>query len=174
MKEVELKLISELMKDARRSDRDLARAIGVSQPTVSRVRARLEKGGLVREYVMIPDFYRLGYEILAVTFVKLKGALTSEEIEKVREFTHERMKKTPYDVIMLEKGTGLGYDDIIISLHGNYSSYMAFRNFLRQYDFLENTMDNFLIDLTDKKQYMPLSLSVLARHLQSGREKKEK
>jgi DNA-binding Lrp family transcriptional regulator len=130
MKEVELKLISELMKDARRSDRDLAKSVGVSQPTVSRVRARLEKAGLVREYVMIPDFHRLGYKILAVTFVKLKGILTSEEVERVREFTHDRMKQTPYDLIMLEKGTALGYDGIIISFHGNYSSYIAFRNFL--------------------------------------------
>jgi DNA-binding Lrp family transcriptional regulator len=174
MKEVELKLISELMKDARRSDRDLAKSVGVSQPTVSRIRARLEKAGFVREYVMIPDFYRLGYEILAVTFVKLKGILTSEEVERVREFTHDRMEQTPYDLIMLEKGTGLGYDGIIISFHGNYSSYTAFRNFLRQYDFLENTIDSFLIDLTDKKQYMPLTLSVLARHLHSGIKKKEK
>jgi DNA-binding Lrp family transcriptional regulator len=174
VKEVELKLISALMEDARRSDRDLARAIGVSQPTVSRVRARLEKGGLLREYAAIPDFHRLGYEILAVTFVKLKGTLTLEEVKKVREFTHEMMKKTPYDLIMLERGTGLGYDGIIISLHESYSSYMAFRNFLRQYDFLENTMDSFLIDLTNEKQYMPLTLSVLARHLRSAREKKEK
>jgi DNA-binding Lrp family transcriptional regulator len=32
MKDVELKLISELMKDSRRSDRELAKAIGVSSP----------------------------------------------------------------------------------------------------------------------------------------------
>ena len=174
MKEIELKLIAELMKNARRSDRDLARSIGVSQPTVSRIRSRLEKEGFVREYAMIPDFYRLGYEILAVTFVKLKGTLTPEETEKVRAFTHERAKKTPYDLIMLEIGTGLGYDGIIISLHKNYSVYMESRNFLRQYDFLENTMDSFLIDLADRKQYVPLTLSVLARHLRSNKEKKQK
>ena len=42
LKDVELRLISELIKDSRRSDRELAKAIGVSQPTVSRVRVRLE------------------------------------------------------------------------------------------------------------------------------------
>lgn len=43
MKETELKLVSELMKNSRRSDRELARAMGVSQPTVSRMIRKLEK-----------------------------------------------------------------------------------------------------------------------------------
>lgn len=43
MKKVELKLLSELMKNARRSDRDLAKVSGTSQPIVTRARNRLEK-----------------------------------------------------------------------------------------------------------------------------------
>ena len=55
MKDVELKLISELIKNSRRSDRELAKAIGISQPTVSRIRVRLEKQGLV-DYSAVPDW----------------------------------------------------------------------------------------------------------------------
>jgi DNA-binding Lrp family transcriptional regulator len=40
LKEVELKLVSELRKNSRRSDGELARAIEVSQLIVSRVKAR--------------------------------------------------------------------------------------------------------------------------------------
>ena len=173
MKETELKLIAELMKDARRSDRDLAKTIGVSQPTVSRLRTKLEKEGVVKEYTMIPDFHKLGYEILAVTFLKLRGSLNSDELEKVRAFTHERMKKTPFEIIMLERGMGVGYDGIVVSFHKDYSSYMDFRNFLRQYSSLENGTDSFLVDLSDTKRYLPLTLSVLARHLRSGKEEKK-
>ena len=43
MKDFELKLISELMKNSRRSDRELAKILQVSQPTVTRVRTKLEK-----------------------------------------------------------------------------------------------------------------------------------
>jgi DNA-binding Lrp family transcriptional regulator len=43
VKDAELKLISELMKDSRRSDRELAKAVGVSQPTISRMIRKLEK-----------------------------------------------------------------------------------------------------------------------------------
>ena len=82
MKEIELKLLSELMKNSRRSDRDLAKAIGVSQPTVTRIRSRLEKEGYIKEYTMIPDFSRLGYEILALTLIKLRKRLVQKKRKK--------------------------------------------------------------------------------------------
>jgi len=90
LKEIVLKLIAELLKDARKSDRDLAKAIGVSQPTASRIRTRLEQEGFVREYAMIPDFRKLGYEIIAVTFMKLQSKLEQGDIEKIRELAKER------------------------------------------------------------------------------------
>ena len=64
MKDVELRLISELMKNSRRSDRELAKATGVSQPTISRMIKKLEKERIIKEYTMIPDFVKLGYEIM--------------------------------------------------------------------------------------------------------------
>jgi DNA-binding Lrp family transcriptional regulator len=72
LKDLELRLISELMKNSRRSDRELARAIGASQPTVSRLIAKLEKMGVIKEYTMISNFSKLGFELLAVTLVKLR------------------------------------------------------------------------------------------------------
>jgi len=36
-----LRLLLELLKDSKRSDRELAKVLGVSQPTVSRTRSRL-------------------------------------------------------------------------------------------------------------------------------------
>lgn len=38
-----IKLLLEMMKNSRRSSRDLAKVLGVSQPTVTRTRQRLEK-----------------------------------------------------------------------------------------------------------------------------------
>jgi len=47
LKDVELKFISELMKNSRRSDRELARVLGLSQPTVGRMMKKLEKEGII-------------------------------------------------------------------------------------------------------------------------------
>jgi DNA-binding Lrp family transcriptional regulator len=72
MKNIELRLISELMKNSRRSDRELAKALGVSQPTVSRTIKRLEEEGYIKEYTMIPDFSKLGYEIMGITSLNVE------------------------------------------------------------------------------------------------------
>jgi len=82
VKDVELKLIYELIKNSRRSDRELAKAIGTSQPTVSRMIKKLKKEGAIREYTMIPDFSKLGYKIMALTFCSLKE-LNAEGYEGV-------------------------------------------------------------------------------------------
>jgi DNA-binding Lrp family transcriptional regulator len=68
LRDIEVKLISELMKDSRRSDRELVRVLGISQPTVGRMIKRLEKDGVINEYTMIPDLSRLGIDIVAFTF----------------------------------------------------------------------------------------------------------
>lgn len=123
MKEIEWKLLSELMKNSRRSDRELARAMHTSQPTVTRARNKLEKEGYIKEYAVIPNFCKLGYEILALTFVKPKKGLTAEELTKVRKMGSEIEKEMAFEVIMAVLGAGLGYDGVIVSLHKNYTSY---------------------------------------------------
>ena len=56
MKNVELKLIAELMKNSRRSDREIAKALGVSQPTVSRLITKLQKEGVIKDFIAGEDF----------------------------------------------------------------------------------------------------------------------
>ena len=43
LKPIDYKILFELMKDSHRSDRQLAKALGVSQPTVTRRRAMLRR-----------------------------------------------------------------------------------------------------------------------------------
>jgi DNA-binding Lrp family transcriptional regulator len=164
MKTIELKLISELMKNSRRSDRELAKVIGVSQPTVSRMISRLQKEGVIREYTMIPDFKKLGYKILALTFVKLKKTLSQEELEKVREVTKQKVMESSYAIVMLERGLGLGYDGVIMAFYKDYSEHLEHVKVLHRYPFLGlYGMESFLISLEDKLHYRPLTLSALAR-----------
>jgi DNA-binding Lrp family transcriptional regulator len=51
-----MSLLLELLKDSKRSDRELAKVLGVSQPTVSRMRSRLVKEGVIRDFTVVPDF----------------------------------------------------------------------------------------------------------------------
>jgi DNA-binding Lrp family transcriptional regulator len=163
MKKVELKLVSELMRNSRQSDKDLARAIGVSQPTVTRLRNKLEKEGYIREYTMIPDFNKLGYKIMAITFA-LSRALEKEEAERTGKILADSVKDKQFEFIMLERGEGLGFDGVVVSLHEDYASYLKVLEWLRQFDFLEvKRINSFLINLEDNVRYRPLTFSTLAK-----------
>jgi DNA-binding Lrp family transcriptional regulator len=172
MKETELKLIRELMKNSRRSDRELAKAIGISQPTVTRLRSKLEKEGYIKEYTMIPNLNKLGYEILAITFVKLHRQLKPEEIENARKIAKKSLAKNIFPITMLERGEGLGYDGVFCSYHEDYTSYVEFIEWLRRFDFLQiDKIESFLVNLRDKIRYRPLTFSELAENILIQKEK---
>lgn len=166
MKELELKLISELMKNSRRSDRELARAIGTSQPTVTRLRTKFEKEGMIKEYTIVPDFASLGYALVVITFAKVnKDSLLPENIEKTRKEFAETFKGS-LEVVMNNRGSGMGYEGVIVSFHRNYGDYASFKRWLKQMPFFEPSgIDSFLIDLTDKVHSRYLTFSYLAQHM---------
>ena len=156
LKIVESKLISELMKDSRRSDRELARSIGVSQPTVTRLRARLEKEKVVREYTAIPDFRKLGFKILAITFLAMVKEPDSKEFG--------RALGTFSNILMFERGLGMKSSHMVVSLHEDYSSYAEFERKLEKNEFWEVAdSSSFLVNLDEDSGF--LSFSNLAKEL---------
>jgi DNA-binding Lrp family transcriptional regulator len=174
LKEFELKLIAELMKNSRRSDRELGRALGVSQPTVTRVRRKLEREGIIKEYTMIPDFPKLGYELMNVTFINVKQS-TRDELEHAREGAAEEVNKKVFPDLLIERGLGLGFDGIIITLHRSYTDYTQQIKYTKTRPFVQpNHVESFLVDLTDPIQYRNLTLSLVADDLvKRNREEKK-
>jgi DNA-binding Lrp family transcriptional regulator len=171
LKGLELKLISELMKNSRRSDRELARTIGVSQPTVSRTIAKLEKAGILREYTVIPDFNKLGYSLMVVTLGRVKEEFRkSESLDEVRKKFVESFNDTAFEVILDERGMGMGYDGIIVSFHRSYSEYVDFKRWITKMPFIDSSrFDSFLVDLNDQVHHRYLTFSYLAKHLLQAR-----
>ena len=84
--EIDKKLLKELLSNSKRSFRELAKAIGVSAATVINHVLRLESGGVIRDYTVLLDHERLGYELTVVTeIIVSKGKLleTDAEIAKI-------------------------------------------------------------------------------------------
>jgi DNA-binding Lrp family transcriptional regulator len=192
MKAIELTILTELMKNSRVSDRELAKRVGRSQPTVTRIRHKLEQNGMIKEYTLIPNFTKLGLEIMALSFSRFASGLNKREVEKVknmyREKTEEertRGKAAKLRIIMQEKGQGLGYDGVTISFHENYQSFVEFIKLARQNPHVElkngvkpfpvleiDRIDSFLINLSDDfYHYCPLTFKALAEHLLTLRHK---
>jgi DNA-binding Lrp family transcriptional regulator len=127
LKSVDRKLLKELFKNSRRSDRELSRSIGMSQPTITRRRTNLEKS-LLEGYTAIPKWEKIGFEIVAFTFVKHRIKFVKKEVrEQVFNNVREWMKKQPCVLLAID-GLGMGYDAVFVSVHKNYSDFTEFIN----------------------------------------------
>jgi DNA-binding Lrp family transcriptional regulator len=150
-----LSLLLELLKDSKRSDRELAKVLDVSQPTVSRMRSRLVKQGIIQDFTVIPDFVRMGYEIMAINCFKSKSS--KELAEKAKKW----MMSKP-NIIFAAAAQGMGKNGIMISLHRDYTD---FSNFLVEVMAEDETVmkeyDTMLISLKGRI-VKPLSLKYLA------------
>jgi DNA-binding Lrp family transcriptional regulator len=163
LKDVELRLIAELMKNSRRSDRNLAKTIGVSQPTVSRTLKKLENKGYIKEYTMIPDFKKLGFQILAFSTYELAENASRDEFEEKRKLIREEFKKEPLSYILGMSGMGMKADRMIVTFHEDFSSYLKFLDRVRGDPLVKmGKIDTFIVSLEDKNHFHSLTLSALA------------
>jgi len=119
LKPIDYRLLSELLKNSNRSDRELAKALRTSQPTVTRSRNRLVKEGMIKDFTIIPDFLEMGFEIIAITCFKARPS---------KEVAEKAVKVTMLDpkIIFAARADGMGKNAVMISLHKNYSDFSNF------------------------------------------------
>ncbi len=143
MKDTKQKLLFELMKDSKKSDRQLAKILGVSQATVNRMRNRLVMEGMIKEFTIIPDFEKLGYELLAITAGRFKIPSSPERIERGKKWS----ARFP-NVIFVSRTQGMGKNALTISLHKDYTDYNEFfQNMMSEWaDAMEN-VESMLVSL---------------------------
>ena len=93
------------MKNPKGSDRAIAQSSGVSQPTVTRMRQKFQKQGIIESYQIIPNLAKLGFEITAFTLISA-GDIEGENV---------------IQAIQNDLGT------MVISIHKNFTDYTEFR-----------------------------------------------
>jgi len=161
LKPLDYELLYQLIRDSHRSDRQLAKALGISQPTVTRKRATLEESAF-DGYTIIPKFGQIGYELATFTFLKTSlSHLKNTEQQEAFNKMHDWFAKQS-NVILVADGQGLRYDAICVSLHQNYTD---FANFLRDmeselHEVVAETR-SFLVDLKPGVMIKPFHLKYL-------------
>ena len=125
MKLKERKFLLELMKNSKKSDRKLAVVLGVSQPTITRMRGKLEENETIKGYTAIVDLAKLGYAISAFTFIKIK--FDTDLMQTISQWI-----ETQNEIIYASEGLGLQADALIVSLHKDYTGLDHFLNNLRR------------------------------------------
>ena len=135
-------LLYELMKNSKRSDRELAKVVKVSQPTITRMRKNLEKSEYIHEYTIMPALEKLGFEILALNF--LSTSTKPRDIEEVQEWISESQK-----IIFSGLGEGLnGKTLLLVSVHRDFTDFSEFTRELRGILGLKGaSMESFLVSL---------------------------
>jgi len=165
VKDVEVKLITELMKDSRRSDRELAKTLSVSQPTITRTRKKLEEEGYIKEYTIIPDFEKLGFQMMSFTLAKLKKQVSEDAIRETRKELRKTLPKENVSTILTMRGIGLSADYMIIAFHESYDAYLRFLDLIRRQPILEITETRTFIASLTESHFRPLTFSTLAEYV---------
>ncbi len=115
-----LRLLFELIRNSRRSDLEIGKKLNLSQTTITKRRTFLEKEGYIKQYTVIPDFEKMGFEIIAFIFQTWSKAPTAETIENGKEWL-----KNQNSIIFSALGEGSA-SNIILSVHRNYMDFSIF------------------------------------------------
>jgi len=159
--EEKLKLLFELIKGSRRSDRELAKAIRTSQPTVTRKRTLLEKEKYIKEYTIVPNLQKMGYEIIAFTFISFSEALSPSKPELLRKAREWNSKQSC--VLFSADGEGIRMNSVLVSVHKDYSDFSRMISELRQ-DWKQTLKDtqSFIVSIDRPEQMLkPFSFRYL-------------
>ena len=170
LKDLDYNILFELLNNSKTSDRKLAKKLGVSQPTITRRRASLEREGYLT-YTGVPNFAKMGLTIMAFNFVswnaegeKLSSARSEDFMDRVASFLH----KYP-NVIFASTGRGMGMRRVSISLHKNYSDYVEFLKKLQQEwgDYLAE-YDSFIVSMESDNVVKQISFDHLIDYVKSN------
>jgi len=122
LKKREKKVLIEILKDGRKPDKHIAQILNTSQPTVTRIRQRLEKKGIITSYRPYIDLKKIGLNVMAITVFKITDFTIWEKLKKT---VLARILQMP-EIINVALGEGLGgKTGILISLHKNFDDYQT-------------------------------------------------
>jgi len=167
LKPIEYKIVAELIKNSKISDRKLAKKLGVSQPTITRRRASLEQQGLI-SYTIVPNFIKLGLEVMCFMFVAWRPGIRAQERES-EEFAKKALAfvKENSNVVFVSTGQGLNKDGVAISFHESFAAYVKFRrDFEIEWGRYMSSMESFLISLNTDNILKEPSPSYLGKYFE--------
>ena len=127
--DLDRKILREVVKDSRRSYRELARRLNVAVTTVINRIEKLEELGIINGYTVRIDYEKLGYELTVLTEISVsKGKL----LEMEKEIAKMPPVCAVYDV------TGLT-DAMVIAKFRNRKELSDFTKGLLSMPFIERT-----------------------------------
>lgn len=103
-RDLDTRLLRELQLDARRSNRQLADALGVAASTVGARLRDLDERGVIKGYRAVLDYSELGLGLIAVTRIKARGEALPMIVKSLTEhpsLTHVYEITGEFDVMVI-------------------------------------------------------------------------
>ena len=164
LKDIDYQILAELMTNAKTSDRKLGKKLGVSQPTVTRRRARLEQKGLLG-YTAIPKFEELGFEIMAFSFFQYNQEVRKLQSNHLAKKIEETLEQHP-NIIFASSGQGLGFQGVSVSIHQDYADYVEFiRATKEEWGEWVSSINSFTVSLSSDNVIRPFTFQYLMKHI---------
>lgn len=143
--EIDKKIVNEYLQDSRLSYREIAKRLGLAVGTIMTRTKKLELQGIIKDYTVILDHNKLGYDLTAITEITVsKGKL----IEMEKEIAKMKVTCAVYDV------TG-DNDAIIIAKFKNRQELNQFTKKLLSMSFVERTNTHIVLDTIKEDFRLP-------------------
>jgi DNA-binding Lrp family transcriptional regulator len=151
------RLLLELIKSSKRSDRELARNHHISQPTVTRLRKTLEKDA-IEQYTVIPRISYRGFDIIALTFARSKE-LVQPLFERGKKWAANKPNGLFLSSGLIDRSDE---DAVMVSVHKRYADFVKFyMSFRRDWGDTLQDFRTFLISIRGSTQMKPFSFDHL-------------
>lgn len=122
----------------------------------------------ILDYTAIPDFSKLGFEIMAFSFYSWQIEAT-EELTKNREMIRVKLSKflsEHKNIIFTSNGQGFGMERMMISVHESYSDYVKLKHdVLQVWGRYLSQSNSFIISLKEDVVGRQLGFSVFGEYL---------
>ncbi len=126
---MDLKILSELQEDARKSLREIAEKLGVTEATIYNRINKMKKMGIIEKFIPVINYSKLGFDLIAVIGITAKGG----KVIDVEKLLAEMPNVTAvYDV------TG-EFDVIAVSKFRDRDSLNEFVKDIGKLEFVEKT-----------------------------------
>ncbi|MEM5829565.1 MAG: winged helix-turn-helix transcriptional regulator [Candidatus Aenigmatarchaeota archaeon] len=127
LKKREREVFIQLLENARVPDKHIAKLLNITQPTVTRIRQRLEKMGYIKKYKPVVDFQKLGMSLVALTLFRIADFSKIDVKGKMLP----DLSKMP-QVFLLAQGEGMGKTSVVGTIHKSFSDFEEWMASLRK------------------------------------------
>lgn len=142
LSENEKKFLISVLNDGSKIDADIAREIRISKSSAHRIRRKLEKSGLISEYIAIVDLDKLGVDVFFVILFEWNG-FDDEELTKK---SFKELENDPHIVFFANGEGSVGMTNVLFMGFKNVDEFNKyFKGFRKKYGKFINNIINFMI-----------------------------